>query len=143
MAVASRRFALDIAKFNKKTEVSIDTIVRKVSLELLIRLIAKSPVDTGRFRGNWQVESPTPNLDVDPEGFDRIGTVTMARGLAKVKKLTAGPLVWITNNVSYGEFLERGHSKQAPKGVLMQVVQSFPGIVERAARSGRDVFAKT
>jgi hypothetical protein len=50
----------------EKTKADVNLVHRKVCLDLHKSLVMKSPVDTGRFRANWQVgvgainSAPTP-----------------------------------------------------------------------------------
>lgn len=93
-----------------------------------IPMVDMSPVDTGRFRGNWQVEigrDPTAEL---PDK-DKSGNPTKEKGTATVKGCPPFQPVYIANNLPYGPTLNDGHSKQAPAGFVEiavdQVVSPF------------------
>ena len=49
------QFALQLAEFAKKAGGNADLVVKKVAIDLLARVVMRSPVDTGRFRSNWAV----------------------------------------------------------------------------------------
>ena len=53
-------FAAEVKQFTDKTERLLRVIPRKIALELLRRLIMRTPVDSGRARGNWQASVGTP-----------------------------------------------------------------------------------
>lgn len=91
-------------------------IIRKVALQAVQGVVQMSPVDTGRFRGAWQLQVGGP-----PSGEgtpDRGGQATVARAEAALARMQGAQSVWITNTVPYAQELEDGHSPQAPAGVL-------------------------
>ena len=126
-------FAIDLEKFSAKTERRIDKVIRWVGLELLRRIIMRSPVDTGRFRGNWHVtlnDAPREaTLVIDP-----IGSTTIEEGDRVISGFDLGDSIFIVNNLAYAEALERGHSQQAPAGMVAITLSEFHGIVEEGTR---------
>lgn len=90
---------------------------KKIALEVLARLVLKTPVDTGRARGNWQVtlEQPARSI-VNKES--KTGKESIGEGGARIAQLRDFGVIFITNNLPYIEPLERGHSKQARAGML-------------------------
>lgn len=144
-------FADAVAAFAKKTTAKLDFIPRKVAMEVLKRVVMRSPVGNvrnwktkypphgyvgGRFRGNWQVgigTFPTGELTrIDPTGSTAIADGTARIMAAKPTQKDAS--INIVNNLPYGEPLEKGHSKQAPQGMVSITVAEFGGIVEEAVR---------
>lgn len=101
----------------KATPEQVVVIQKKLVLDLLTRLVKKTPVDTGRARGNWQV-SITEFPDTFVEVTDKDGGSTIDEGLAELTNLQPYALVYITNNVPYILYLEGGHSGQAPEGMV-------------------------
>lgn len=95
---------------------------KKLVLEVLTRVVQKTPVDTGRARGNWQTTIntlPTGETgETDTSSYVGGGSATINKGLAALAHLKPYQVVWISNNVPYILALERGHSKQAPKGMI-------------------------
>lgn len=94
------------------------TVIRRFGLGTFVRIIPRSPVDTGRFRASWTVTFDTPS-DRIPTGTDRGGSATIARGNAVLSRfdIRANTAVYIQSNLSYSERLEAGSSTQAPAGV--------------------------
>lgn len=130
--MALGNFELDIQKFVDKAKGNIDLVIRKIALDLFKRVIMKSPVDTGRFKGNWQVaigSIPAGVLEID----DKSGSATISKMTAAVLGLKAGQVIYLVNNLEYARPLEYGHSKQAPAGVVRITVQEFPQVVAKAA----------
>ena len=107
-------FELDLA------EDEFRTAVRAISLEALKRIVLKTPVDTGRARGNWQVaigSAGTEVLDVE----DETGDETIAAGAAILERYRTQigfPVIALFNNLSYILKLENGFSKRAPRGMV-------------------------
>lgn len=125
-------FELDIQRFVDRAKGNIDLVVRKVALDMFKRVILKSPVDTGRFRGNWQVaigSIPAGTLEIN----DKAGTATIAKVTAATLQLKAGQVITLVNNLAYARALEYGHSKQAPNGMVRLTVTEFGAVVNKAA----------
>lgn len=125
-------FELDIQRFVDRAKGNIDLVIRKIALDLFKRVILKSPVLTGRFKGNWQVaigSIPAGVLEID----DKSGSATISKMTAAVLGLKAGQVIYLVNNLEYARPLEYGHSKQAPAGVVRITVQEFPQVVAKAA----------
>lgn len=123
-------FAQQLKAFEDKTSGKMDLAVRKIALELFSRIILRSPVDTGRFRANWQVQVgaiPSGTMDLD----DASGTATISAASASVAGLKAGDVIYMTNNLPYAIRLEDGHSQQAPGGMVALSIQEFQQIAQK------------
>jgi len=111
-------------------------VVRKITMDVFNNVIQMSPVDTGRFRGNWQVatgSAPTGTVDLeDPSG----NTVT-AQVAGEVQGMEPGDVVYLVNNLPYAQPLEDGWSQQAPGGMVALTVQRFQPIADAAIRAAR------
>lgn len=122
MANDLRSFELQLDRaYERKVEQRVAQVTRWVALEALRRAVLKSPVDTGRFRGNWQTAvsvRPDGTLDV----LDPSGSATLAEGSRNISQLQPYEVVYLSNNVEYAAALEDGHSQQAPQGVVAVTV---------------------
>jgi hypothetical protein len=129
-------FSDDIRKFQRKTNLSMDVIVRKVVIDMSVALTRMSPVDTGRFRGNWMLGVGSPDAStieaVDPDGSTTVARITEAAG-----SVQAGGVVYITNSLPYARRLEYGWSKQAPSppGIVRVTVQRYSDYIAAAVKS--------
>jgi len=104
--------------------------IRKIALELLSRVVLKTPVDTGRARGNWQLTvNWKPDADVPFE--DEEGNETINRGNMEIKKVRFGDTVFLTNNVSYVLYLEEGTDRMAPAKMLAGAIEEVRVAFER------------
>ena len=87
---AQSRFDLQLDEFiNKVVPEKQTAFFRKVVLKVGRKLIDKSPVDTGRFRGNWYIGIGTPDR-TQSEDKDKSGRKTKARLRNIAEKLEAG-----------------------------------------------------
>lgn len=126
-------FALDISRFVKKANGNIDVVVRKITFEVFSRVIRKTPVDTGRARGNWIASADRPVL-VALDGAKSEQQALADAGAVALKQ-PAGGVVFLANNLPYIQRLENGWSDQAPSGMVGTTLSEFPGIVSVTVRS--------
>ena len=109
-------FSADIQKFVEKAKGNVDAVIRKVSFSLFTKVVITSPVDTGRFKGNWQ-----PSINSIPAGTldttDKSGAATIARIEAVTLQAKAGDVIYLISNLPYAVRLEYGHSKQEAGGM--------------------------
>ena len=126
-------FAQQLQQFRDETLETMDEVFRRVMIEIGTTVIRLSPVDTGRFRGNWQftVDAPaSASLDnLDPDGHE-----TIAQLVADVQHLNYGQTAYLVNNLIYAIPLEYGHSGQAPAGMVRITLAGFQQMVEQAVR---------
>ena len=104
-------------EFLKNTEQEILRIKLKVVIYLLQRIIQRSPVDTGAFRGNHRVSVGAIDESSSKEIKDVSGSNTLSAGISAVSAAKALDAIYVQNNLPYAEKLEYGHSKQAPHGI--------------------------
>lgn len=110
----SARWSQDLQALADKTGARMDTVIRRATLELFTSVVRMSPVDTGRFRANWNVSYATPDTGTNPN-------TNQARGFAEAQKaltLPVGGVVYLTNGLPYARRLEYGYSRQAPYGMV-------------------------
>ena len=129
-------FTDDIRKFQRKTNLSMDVIVRKVVIDMTVAMVRMSPVDTGRFRGNWMMGVGSPDVSTI-DAVDKDGSTTVARITSAAGSLQAGGVVYITNSLPYARRLEYGWSKQAPSppGIVRLTVQRYTDYIAAAVKS--------
>lgn len=122
-------WSIPLDQLAQKTGLKLDTVARKVTLDLFTSVVQKSPVDTGRFKANWNVGT-TPNLSFT-------ASTNAGRGLTEAQKaigIPAGGVVYLSNGLPYARRLEYGWSGQAPAGMVRLSVREFRQFVERAIR---------
>ncbi len=118
----------NVAKFNAELDVAAKKIhgdfkkfYKQVCLELFKRIVLRTPVDTGRARGNWQVEigrAASGVLDVQG-GRGEMTDHVMSKAISKLSDIPAFSIVHLTNNLEYIYYLEyTNRSDQFPEGMV-------------------------
>jgi hypothetical protein len=118
------------AEFNAAVDEFADKLIpaqvtllqKKVALLALQKIVMRTPVDTGRARGNWQT-----TISVTPEDENRQGDPVQA-GVEMLQGLGVFQVVFISNNVPYIIYLEDGTSKQAPEGMVQLTMEELTGM---------------
>lgn len=112
----NRGWSTPPSMFTGVVEEQLSQRVRVIAMAMLNEIVLRSPVDTGRFRGNNIVSVGAPvytsTVNVDPTGSE-----TIQQGVRVTTGLEPFTQVFIQNNLVYSEALENGHSKQAPGGI--------------------------
>lgn len=126
-------FARQLQQFRDETLDTMDEVFRRVMIEIGTTVIRLSPVDTGRFRGNWQFTVDAP-ASASLDNYDPDGHETIAKLVAEVQHLSYGQTAYLVNNLIYAIPLEYGHSDQAPKGMVRITRDRFQQIVEQAVQ---------
>lgn len=134
--MSNQSFSADLRRLCEARQTDLDATVVDVVLELGTRLVERSPVDTGLFRGNWQVGNGGPDFTKDsPVDKQPLGSApaagTLARWRAALEGAVAGGIVYITNNLPYGRKLEYGSSQQAPGGVVRITVAEYEQVIRQ------------
>jgi hypothetical protein len=125
-------FGLQLARFVEKAKTNTDVVIRKVAVEMLDRIVDRTPVDTGRARANWQTTIGSPAMS--PTGAeDKSGSSAKAAGGAVIASFNIGQTVWLSNALPYAGRLEYGSSLQAPAGMVRVTVAEFQGLVSSLA----------
>jgi len=125
-----QRFNRDLEKVRKRYPTRMSDIQKKLVLEALKRIVERTPVDTGRARGNWQVTIGTPaNGKLD--ALDKDGQATIEKGIAVLSGLPPYQIVFLSNNLEYIEILEEGNSQQAPNGMVRLTVLELEGNIRQ------------
>ena len=138
-------FKGELAAFAAKSSKNMETVTRKVLLDIGTRLIERTPVGDpelwqsspppgyagGRARGSWQYGFSTPVTSykgtIDPSGSTTL--TTLGNDINPVPGIH-----FITSVLPYMQALEDGHSTQAPNGMVGLVKVEFLNIVEIAVK---------
>lgn len=129
-------FTLDIKNFVEKAKKNPETVARQVSFKLFSAVIKASPVDTGRFRMNWQTAGAVaPSGVID--GTDKGGAGAIGSAASYIFAASDWNEFTLTNNLPYAERLEYGWSNQAPNGFVRINVARFNSLLEEEAAKVR------
>ena len=127
----AREFSIQLLdEFDELVEEKLTVVVQKIAIEGLSRVVMKSPVDTGRFRGNWTV-SINSESDAISSNTDPSGGPTIAAGSAVANGISMPQVIWLQNNLPYGPRLEDGYSKQSPTGMVAVTVAELQTMFAR------------
>lgn len=129
-------------------------MIKLTGLELLRRIVGRSPVDTGFYRGSHDLTINSPSsFSPVKSSFSRKGRKSgrgagqvsdrINEGIVQLDFLKPGDdqttVVYITNNAPYADVLEEGHSQQAKLGIYNVVASQFESILKSArAAAGVD-----
>lgn len=123
---AISNFNAALNRFMKQTVPAAHMIiVKKVAMQVLTGVVLKTPVDTGRARGGWQLD--IGDFSGAPDRLDPTGAAVFADAARKLGALKFGERVVIGNNVHYITYLEEGSSKQAPQGMVAVTLAEVAG----------------
>lgn len=139
-----------ISEWVEAVESKMDNIFQTVVIQAGEIVVRISPVDSGLFRGNWQLV-----IDNETSGaisrLDTEGSSTIAAIASKANNLRAGQIAYILNHIEYGYDLENGtyrgptakvteegFSRQAPMGIVRTTPAKLKELVLQAARLHED-----
>lgn len=131
-------FGAQIRAIKNRTGIKLDTVVRKFCLDMFSDIMVASPVDTGAFRGNWQISLGTPNLSINDLSMAKSDAAALAKvsteisGAVTNNVVAEGNTIYFTNSMPYAYRLEHGWSKQAPAGMVAVTVAAWQSHFNKA-----------
>ena len=126
------KWSVPIVKWKGLVKQEMEAAARALALDLFSAIMVRSPVDTGRFRGNWQIDINSPAAAA-LDKFDKAGQETILAETAKLVGYRLGATIAMRNNVPYSVRLEYGYSGQAPKGMVRITLAEAPMRAQRIA----------
>lgn len=140
------QWSLDMSAYAKKKGVEIKEIRKIFAFMLYSSIVKKTPVDTGRARGNWNISVGNPDGSTDPSK-----TSAQYKSASGVPEPKGDESIYISNNLPYIETLEyggypnppksgtgktvNGFSKQAPNGMVGVTLANKDNIFDSACRA--------
>tara|TARA_R110000744_G_scaffold143559_2_gene255493 strand:- start:168 stop:614 length:447 start_codon:yes stop_codon:yes gene_type:complete len=118
-------FVVNAAKKNPKR------VRDAVLLKLFTSYVKDSPVDTGRFRGNWNTNIGTPELKTS-SARAKVGGAPIERAKKTFQQSEMSQTIYLTNNLPYARVLEFG----GYKGTAGKTASSGSGIFSKQAPAG-------
>lgn len=139
------KWTMDLNKYCKDKEVELKDVRKTYAFALYTSIVKKTPVDTGRARGNWNIsvgkDDTTTKKDTEPQ----------YRNIESVPKVENDETIYISNNLPYITKLEyggypnppkkgngktvNGYSKQAPEGMVGVTLANNQNIFDSAVRA--------
>ena len=147
-------WSLDLTEYAKKKNVEIKKVRKAYAFALYSSIVKKTPVDTGRARGNWNVSVGQPDTTVSEKKLKQ----PMAK--SSMPDVNGDESIFISNNLPYITTLEYGgypdpvkkgtwnkkkkqyeirsqggYSKHAPAGMVGVTLANNENIFNAAVRS--------
>lgn len=126
--MANNRWSVPLDRLAARAGASMELTARKATFEVFRDVVLRSPVDTGRFRANWNVSYGAADVSTSTSTNESRGQAEAAKALT----LPVGGVTWLSNGLAYAEELEMGSSKQAPQGMVRLAAQNFADYVQKA-----------
>ncbi len=123
------KWSLDLDKYAEKCKEKIDETKKRVAFALYSSIAKKTPVDTGRARGNWHITVGNESFEV----LERKGLGHYNEETDKINGSGDKP-IFIQNNLPYIVGLEYGRSKQAPNGMVGLAMANVQKHIDEAVR---------
>lgn len=110
-------FQADLRAASKAFHVTVEQMVRAVVIELLRGIVLRTPIDTGRCAGSWNVRGGEPDSWLLPEGTYMSQDEALAAVMERVTAVdfNGEDIFWIYNNLPYVHVLEYGLYPNPPK----------------------------
>lgn len=147
------KWSLPLDRYARTFRGDLEKAARAVALDLFSRIIVKTPVDTGRARGNWMIDIGRAPEGMLAQGFGpgraeggepgSNAAAAQANAMAQASRLGGfrlGVTISIRNTLPYIIRLENGWSDQAPAGMVKVTLTEVGAVTARAAariRGGR------
>ena len=98
-----------------KENVEVKTALeyKATAFEMFSQIIQKTPVETGRARGNWNITTDSPDYSTSESGKSPNVEVEVDNDF---------PDIYIANGLDYVVELEDGKSGQAPTGIIIPAI---------------------
>ncbi len=128
------------AAIQRRVRAPVAAVMKRLTLEAFTRVVQRSPVDSGRFRANWQVgvgtrpDGQVAGTDLQAQGSPPDGAAVNAALGALTAVGPATDATYVVNNLPYADALENGHSKQAPQGMVEVTVAELRQVASLVAK---------
>jgi hypothetical protein len=123
-------WAKDLQTLATKGGHDLGELCKAVKIELFSGIVNDTRVDTGRLRGNWQIQENAPATR-EIERLDKAGTTVIAE---IQDKSTPSGLTYFANNLPYARVYE---DKDAMVGRNVRRVRKNVGEQAKMIRGGR------
>lgn len=128
----SPKLAMSLRGAALRVRVNTDKLVKDVAVKALDVVVHRTPHDTGQARANWQVSisnsSPAAEQLIGEVDYEGDATVAKGTSIIMSSKRAPGETIFISNALDYIVPLDRGHSQQAPNGMVAQAIQAAQSV---------------
>ena len=128
------RFTTQLDGLINRTRARLEEAAKESALQIGRTVVQRTPVQTGFLAGSWFVS--INNGAASFQGSeDTTGANSKARIASGLEAYELGDTIYILNTTSYGEFVEFGTVKMAPRSFVRSTVGDAPQIVNATVRS--------
>jgi len=141
------QWSLDLREYAKKKGVEIKDVQKSYAFAVYASVVKKTPVDTGRARGNWNISVGSPDTSTSENKVPKYNSSD------SIPEPRGDESIFISNNLPYITTLEyggfpnppkkdggktvNGFSKQAPAGMVGVTLANNERIFDAAVRAVR------
>ena len=114
-------------KFIELSTKDIADSLERTGFKFFQTLQVETPKDTSRAVNGWipTIDTNAPSEWKPPKGLSSYAPLSFPFGKTKFDSL-----IWIANNVEYIQYLEEGHSQQAPYGFINDALRQTTAFIE-------------
>lgn len=123
----------DVMKIQKALADRPDKLIRGFAFECAKKIIKRTPVDTGRARGNWNISAGEADFSTT-ESRDKSGVKTLMQAKREISKVVYGDNIWIANGLPYIGRLEKGWSKKQGGHMVRLTAAEVQPLADRIVR---------
>ena len=128
MASTPLEFTKQVDDWTKKTEARMLAVFKQSTQTLTNKIQSRVPVDTGFAKASIMASlSAMPKIDSSKKGGSSLPSGNNVTSVIASAKM--GDTVYVGWTASYVQYLEWGHSKQAPQGFVGITSLEWPQIV--------------
>lgn len=147
-------WSIDLTEYARKKQVELKDVRKAYAFALYSSIVKKTPVDTGRARGNWNISVGSPDDSVDDkESYKSSHRKRQKENGGKAHKKAirwkfknydslpepnGDESIFISNNLPYIQKLEYGSSNQAPAGMVLATLANNSAIFNAAVRAVKE-----
>lgn len=144
--MAEGEWSLNIRDLARRYEMKVNDVQKQLVFNIYSEVCRRTPVDSGRARGNWNI-----SINELDDSVDENATSQKFTSIQQIPEPKRGDTIYIYNNLPYITKLEyggysekpetektvKGFSKQAPHGMVGVTLANISRHFEEALRSGR------
>ncbi|KYC47829.1 MAG: hypothetical protein AMQ22_00241 [Candidatus Methanofastidiosum methylothiophilum] len=127
--IESKKFEKWVNNYLKSVQRDkIPDALRHITIDLIVKIIEKNPVDTGRSRAGWYIYLDKKGVPHTVSGKDaKAITEGKSKGSFSENFDIYKPFIEIRNGVIYVKYLEYGSSKRSPLGMVRLSMAELSG----------------
>lgn len=125
-----------VAKIGREMRAKLSSMLSDVMIAAADSVTRATPVDTGHAMSNWVLSVGAPYGSVDGSR-EAVSFNAQSAGIERIQRYDVGRdgKIYLRNNVFYLQYLDKGHSPQAPAGFVTLALQQGARLAPRGRRT--------